>query len=97
MIEQTRRERVHDAARAIAATQARTFGAPEIRQRQQDRARVRAGPSGALESVLLLATSATAACLGGATTSLVAVSWRAARADPHSHAVDIVRPMRRSA
>jgi len=28
-------ERVHDTARAIAATEARAFGAPEIRQRQQ--------------------------------------------------------------
>jgi hypothetical protein len=50
---------------------------------------------GPLESVLLLllllATSATAACLGGATTRLVAVSWRTARADPHNQAVGIVR------
>jgi hypothetical protein len=46
---------------------------------------------GALESVLLLAARPTAACLGGATTSLAAVSWRTARADPHSQAVGIVR------
>jgi hypothetical protein len=45
---------------------------------------------GALQSVLLLATSTTAACFG-ATTSLVAVSSRTAPADSHSQAVGIVR------
>jgi hypothetical protein len=52
----------------IAATEARTFGAPEIRQRRQYRVPVRAVHQGPLELLLLvvLATSATAACLGGA-------------------------------
>jgi hypothetical protein len=46
--------------------------APQIRRRQQSRARVKAVYRGAPESVLLLATSATAACLAGATSNLVA-------------------------
>jgi hypothetical protein len=86
-------ERAHGAARAIAATYARTF-TPRIRRRPQSRAHVEAVHQGAPESVLLPATSATAACFGGAASSLVAVSSRTAPADPHSQAVGIVRPSR---
>jgi hypothetical protein len=54
------------------------------RLEQWHRARVNAAPSRRVESVLRLATSATAACVGGATTSLVAVSSPTDSADPHS-------------
>jgi hypothetical protein len=56
-----------------------------------NRAHVEAVHRGAPESVLLPAAGATAACFGGATSSLVAVSSRTAPADPHSQAVGIVR------
>src|SRR5215217_5956255 len=67
-------ERVHGTARAIAATKARTFGAPEIRQHQANLAPAgKRSIKGAPESVLPLAPSATAAYLGSATSSLVVV------------------------
>jgi hypothetical protein len=86
-------ERVHDTARASQPPRQ----GPSVRSRSagvsSTAAPVRAVHQGPVELFLLvvLATCPTATCLGGATVSLVAVSWRMARAEPHSQAVGIGR------